>query len=55
MLTRLALSPLLKTMAMNIVTACSLAPEDIFTFLELHDTNWTITFDGFARTTFVGT
>lgn len=40
-----AFGPVIKTRRMDIVAAGSFAPHNVFAFLELHDTYWTVILD----------
>lgn len=45
---RLALSPLIKASFVDIVSACSFAPQDFLAGLEFHDTYGTLILDRFS-------
>jgi hypothetical protein len=48
--TMLAASPLLKAFHVEVLSAGSLAPDEVFTGLHWENTDWTFSINGFART-----
>ena len=51
--TRFAPSPLLEAMAMNVISTRTLAPQNLLglvTLVELHDADWTVSFNWLAGT-----